>query len=59
MKNKRNIPSDKITREHPIYIYMYTDKINSNSNFVIILILQEFIILLTIMKHITMYSLNN
>lgn len=57
MKNKRNIPSDKITREHPIYIY--TDKINSNSNFVIILILQEFIILLLIMKHITIYSLNN
>lgn len=57
MKNKRNILSDKITREHPIYIY--TDKINSNSNFVIILILQEFIILLPIMKHITMYNLNN
>lgn len=38
---------------------MYIDKINSNSNFVIILILQEFIILLIIMKHITMYTLNN
>lgn len=36
MKNKRNILSDKITREHPIYIYMYTDKINSNSKILLL-----------------------
>lgn len=44
MKNKRNIPSNKIMWNIQ-YIYMYIDKINSNSNFVIILILQKFIIL--------------